>query len=96
MKMNEDYPTLAPDARQEGVRTAGSDPDANVARCWHAKRCVVRRPRRATCLACRREYAVNQDGTLRYHKGDWISTCPGSGQRIDPQPVGREARDRNL
>lgn len=93
--MRQDDPIESPDARQEGARTAGSDPIVNMAQCWHARRRVLRRPRRATCRACGVEYAVNLDGTLRYHKADWLSTCFGSGQRIDLQPPGREPTGRS-
>lgn len=58
----ESNPTLTPDARQEGVRTAGS------------------------------RVRVTNDGRVLYASRGY-ALVPGTE---DPQPVGREARDRGL
>ena len=37
---------------------------------------------RGLCVGCKREYAVNGDGTTRKHKTkDGKEVCPGSGQK---------------
>ena len=62
MQMNEDYPTLAPDVRQGGARTAGS------------------------------RVRVTKDGWVLYASRGF-ALVP---RTENPEPVGREARDRGL